>query len=116
MSSAWSDAHGSGEMRIPIAVSARHAHLSEATLRGVFGEGFKLHVRKWLTQTGQFSAQETVSLVGPRGRIDDVRLMGPPRHHLSALRAQLPVARPVGELGQRRLQRAPLLGQGATTL
>lgn len=34
---------------------------------------------RWLSQTGQFSAQETVSLIGPHGRIDNVRLMGPPR-------------------------------------
>ncbi|WP_217705789.1 phosphate propanoyltransferase [Peristeroidobacter soli] len=67
-------------MNIPIAVSARHAHLSAATLRALFGDGFELHVRHWLSQTGQFSAQETVSLVGPRGRIDHVRLMGPPRN------------------------------------
>lgn len=66
-------------MRIPIAVSARHAHLSQATLRQLFGDRFELHVRHWLSQTGQFSAQETVSLVGPHGRIDHVRLMGPPR-------------------------------------
>ncbi len=66
-------------MRIPIAVSARHAHLSQATLQRLFGDRFELHVRNWLSQTGQFSAQETVSLVGPRGRIDHVRLMGPPR-------------------------------------
>ncbi len=66
-------------MRIPIAVSARHAHLSEATLRQLFGDRFELHVRSWLSQTGQFSAQETVSLIGPKGRIENVRLMGPPR-------------------------------------
>ncbi|WP_116813503.1 phosphate propanoyltransferase [Steroidobacter cummioxidans] len=66
-------------MRIPIAVSARHAHLSQATLRQLFGDRFELHVRNWLSQTGQFSAQETVSLIGPHGRIDHVRLMGPPR-------------------------------------
>ena len=66
-------------MRIPIAVSARHAHLSSATLHDLFGEGYQLHVRNWLSQTGQFSAQETVSLIGPHGRIDRVRLMGPPR-------------------------------------
>ncbi len=70
---------GPGEMRIPIAVSARHAHLSQATLRQLFGDRFELHVRNWLSQTGQFSAQETVSLIGPHGRIDHVRLMGPPR-------------------------------------
>jgi propanediol utilization protein len=80
MSNAWSDVHGPGEMRIPIAVSARHAHLSAATLRQLFGERHELHVLRPLSQTGQFSAQETVSLVGPRGRLDHVRLMGPPRH------------------------------------
>jgi propanediol utilization protein len=66
-------------MRIPIAVSARHAHLSEASLRQLFGDRCELHVRNWLSQTGQFSAQETVSLIGPKGRIDHVRVMGPPR-------------------------------------
>ncbi|HEY0682258.1 MAG TPA: phosphate propanoyltransferase [Steroidobacter sp.] len=66
-------------MKVPVAVSARHAHLSAATLHQLFGEGYELHVRSWLTQTGQYSAQETVSLVGPHGRIDRVRLMGPPR-------------------------------------
>lgn len=67
-------------MRIPIAVSARHAHLSAATLRKLFGDRHELRVRNWLSQTGQFSAEETVSLSGPRGRLDNVRLMGPPRH------------------------------------
>ena len=37
--------------------------------------------------------------------------LGPDRAHLPALRAQLPVARPVAQLGERRLQRAALLGQ-----
>lgn len=48
-------------------------------MRKLFGEGHELRVRKWLSQTGQFSAEETVSLIGPRGRLDHVRLMGPPR-------------------------------------
>src|SRR5690606_3306501 len=66
-------------MKVPLAVSARHAHLSDATLQALFGPGYELHVHKWLSQTGRFSAQETVSLIGPRGRIDIVRVMGPPR-------------------------------------
>ena len=65
--------------RVPIAVSARHAHLSRATLDKLFGEDYQLRVRTWLSQTGQFAAEETVSLAGPRGRLDNVRLMGPPR-------------------------------------
>jgi len=66
-------------MRVPIAVSARHAHLSEPTLAKLFGDGYQLHVRNWLTQSGQYSAEETVSLLDPRGRLEHVRLMGPPR-------------------------------------
>jgi acetate kinase len=68
-------------IRIPIAVSARHAHLSQATIEQVFGIGHQLRPRTWLSQTGQFAAQETVSLVGPKGRLDNVRVMGPPREH-----------------------------------
>lgn len=67
--------------RVAIAVSARHAHLSQATIDRLFGPGHRLRVHAWLSQTGQFSAAETVSLIGPRGRIDNVRLMGPPRNH-----------------------------------
>jgi acetate kinase len=65
--------------RIPVAVSARHAHLAQATLDQLFGPGYQLRSRTALTQPGQFSAEEVVSLIGPHGRIDKVRLMGPPR-------------------------------------
>jgi acetate kinase len=66
-------------IRIPIAVSARHAHLSQPTLDRAFGLGYQLRPRTWLSQTGQFAAQEIVTLVGPAGRIQNVRVMGPPR-------------------------------------
>lgn len=66
-------------IRIPVAVSARHAHLSQPTLDRVFGAGCQLRPRTWLSQTGQFAAQETVALIGPAGRIQNVRVMGPPR-------------------------------------
>jgi propanediol utilization protein len=65
--------------RIAIAVSARHAHLSQPTLDRVFGPGYQLRPRTWLSQTGQFAAQETVTLSGPAGQIQNVRVMGPPR-------------------------------------
>ena len=66
---------------ISIAVLARYAHLSQATLDRVFGPGYQLRPRTWLSQTGQFAAQEIVTLVGPAGRIQNVRVMGPPRSH-----------------------------------
>jgi acetate kinase len=67
------------DVRVPIAVSARHAHLSQPSLDRLFGLGFQLTPLKALSQAGQFAAQQTVSLIGPRGRIDNVRLMGPAR-------------------------------------
>jgi len=73
---------GSNDMRkcrIPVAVSARHAHLSQVTLDRLFGANYQLHVRSPLSQTGQFAAEETVNLIGPRGRIDHVRVLGPCR-------------------------------------
>jgi acetate kinase len=66
---------------IPVAISARHAHLSNATVEKLFGAGYQLRTRAPLSQPGQFAAQETVTLIGPRGRIEQVRLMGPSRQH-----------------------------------
>lgn len=73
-------AGGQLKRRIPIAVSARHAHLSQPTLDRLFGMGCHLHVREMLAQTGQFAAREVVTLIGPRGRIEGVRVLGPPRN------------------------------------
>jgi acetate kinase len=67
--------------KIPVAVSARHAHLGQVTIERLFGAGYQLQPKAALSQRGQFSAVETVRLIGPRGAIEDVRLMGPPRAH-----------------------------------
>jgi putative phosphotransacetylase len=45
----------------------------------LFGAGYELHKMKELVQPGEFAAEEKVSLVGPRGRIDNVRVLGPLR-------------------------------------
>ena len=66
---------------IPVAVSARHVHLSRDSIDRLFGKGYELRTRSPLAQHGQFSAEETVSLIGPSGRMDGVRLIGPPRQH-----------------------------------
>ena len=66
-------------MRIPIEISARHAHLTQTTIEKLFGAGYQLKPRTELSQPGQFAAQESVTLIGPRGRIEKVRLMGPSR-------------------------------------
>jgi acetate kinase len=64
---------------IPIAISARHVHLTQATIERLFGPGHELSVHSPLSQPGQFAADETVTLVGPRGRLSHVRIVGPPR-------------------------------------
>lgn len=64
---------------IPVAISARHAHLSQETIDRLFGPGYRLRVRAPLSQPGQFAAEEVVTLIGPAGRIEGVRLLGPPR-------------------------------------
>lgn len=69
----------SAALSIPVAVSARHAHLSQPTIDQLFGQGYRLRPRTALSQPGQFAAQESVTLIGPRDRIEKVRLMGPPR-------------------------------------
>ncbi len=64
---------------IPIAISARHAHLSPASIERLFGANYSLTPRGDLSQTGQFAAIERVTLIGPKGRLEGVRLIGPPR-------------------------------------
>lgn len=64
---------------IPIAVSARHVHLSEATFKTLFGQDAVMEVYKPLSQPGQFASTAMVTLVGPRRSIEAVRVLGPAR-------------------------------------
>jgi putative phosphotransacetylase len=61
-------------------VSARHCHLTPQAVETLFGQGHQLHPTKWLYQDGQFAAQESVTLIGPRSRvISNLRILGPCR-------------------------------------
>jgi acetate kinase len=64
---------------IPIAVSARHAHLNQEAVELLFGEGYQLTRYKDLSQPGQFACNETITLVGPKNKIENVRILGPVR-------------------------------------
>jgi len=61
-------------------VSARHCHLTQAAVETLFGKGHKLKPKKMLYQAGQFAAEESVTLIGPRSRvISNLRILGPCR-------------------------------------
>ncbi|MDR2187356.1 MAG: acetate/propionate family kinase [Azonexus sp.] len=64
---------------IPIEISAHHVHLSQADVEALFGPGHQLTPLHELSQPGQYSCEEKVDLVGPKGRIANVRVLGPTR-------------------------------------
>ena len=67
------------EKKIPIEVSAHHIHLSREELDLLFGAGSELTHRVDLSQPGQFACEETIDLIGPKGRVEHVRVLGPLR-------------------------------------
>jgi putative phosphotransacetylase len=66
-------------MMVPIAASNRHIHLSPEHVERLFGRGYELTILKDLSQPNQFAAKETVTLIGPKGKIPNVRVLGPAR-------------------------------------
>ena len=68
----------SGYMKISVGVSNRHVHLKENDFKILFGEislekDFDLH------QKGEFASKLFVTIKGPKGHIDRVRVIGPIR-------------------------------------
>lgn len=67
------------DLAIPVAISAHHVHLTQAAVEALFGAGHSLRVLQPLSQPGFFAAEETVSVIGARGRLERVRVVGPCR-------------------------------------
>ena len=68
------------EMDVPVGVSARHCHLSRGDLNILFGKDYSLTPKFELYRSGQGAAEETVTIVGPKGAIHNVRILGPLRN------------------------------------
>lgn len=66
---------------VPVGISAKHVHLNRKHVDILFGEGYQLTHMKPLSQPGQFAANETVELIGPKGTLSKVRVLGPERSH-----------------------------------
>jgi putative phosphotransacetylase len=69
----------SGNQLIHVGVSNRHVHLSPEHIDALFGAGYLLKPLRELSQIGQYAAQETVTVIGPKGIIPSVRILGPSR-------------------------------------
>ena len=65
---------------IPVGVSNRHLHLSQADQDVLFGAGYQMTPIKALAQPGQFACKEMVTICGPKGAIEKVRVLGPVRN------------------------------------
>lgn len=67
-------------LKIPIGVSNRHVHVTQADLETLFGAGYLLTKKNDLKQPGQFAANETITIRGPKGEFEKVRILGPVRN------------------------------------
>lgn len=67
------------DFTVPIGISNRHIHLSRKDLDTCFGEGYELTPMKDLSQPGQYASKETMLVCGPKGVIENVRILGPIR-------------------------------------
>ena len=78
-----------------VETSARHIHLSQEHLDILFGQGcYELHVKKMLSQPGQFACEEKVTVVGPKGSLK-ASILGPVRPS-SQVELSLTDARAIG--------------------
>lgn len=63
-------------------ISARHVHITAEDFATLFGADQELTVYRWLYQPGEFAAEQTVTVIGPRRRmIENVRILGPLRDY-----------------------------------
>ena len=67
------------DMQVPVGISNKHVHVCQADLDVLFGEGHELTPIKDLSQPGQFACDEKVDVVGPKGTLKGVRILGPVR-------------------------------------
>lgn len=70
---------GGAEFTVPVGISNRHVHLSRQDMDTLFGPGAELTRMKAVKQPGQYAAEETVTVCGPKGKLERVRVLGPLR-------------------------------------
>jgi acetate kinase len=64
-----------------VEVSAHHIHLTQYHVEALFGKGHQLTKHSDLSQPGQYACKEQLAIVGPKGKIERVRILGPARKY-----------------------------------
>ena len=64
-----------------VEISAHHIHLTQDHVETLFGKGHQLTKHADLSQPGQYACKEQLAIVGPKGRIERVRILGPTRKY-----------------------------------
>ncbi|MFC1462517.1 acetate/propionate family kinase [Verrucomicrobiota bacterium] len=67
------------QLPVSVEVSAHHLHLAQEHVDVLFGKGHQLTNEHELSQPGQYACGEKINLVGPKGRVERVRVLGPTR-------------------------------------
>lgn len=62
-----------------VGLSNKHLHLKNEDIETLFGKGHTLTPTKALKQPGQFACEEKVDIVGPKGTLKGIRVLGPAR-------------------------------------
>ncbi len=66
-----------GRIFVPLEASGRHVHITRDQAMTLFGHG--LTPERPLSQPGQYLARERVTVVGPKGKFENVAVLGPER-------------------------------------
>ena len=62
---------------VPLEASGRHVHVTKEQAQRLFGHA--LTPKRPLSQPGQYLASERVSVIGPKGKFENVAVLGPER-------------------------------------
>lgn len=68
-------------MKVSVGVSARHVHLTNEHLQILFGNDAHLEQFQPIHQPGQFASKQTVTIATDKGKIENVRIVGPTRNY-----------------------------------
>ena len=68
-------------MEVKVGVSNRHVHLCERDLKILFGNDYKLEVKKMLVQPGEFASNSVLTIKTDKSEISNVRVLGPIRSY-----------------------------------